>query len=124
MNALTTHNLGLLILRVGFSAMLLNHGIEKFEILLASEIKFADPIGLGQTLTLILVLIAEIISPILILIGFKARWASIPPILLMLVAIFVVHQGDSLFESELAILYLLAFSTIALLGSGRFSVKR
>ena len=55
MRATNTYNLGLLILRIVFSAMLLFHGIEKIEILFSSEIKFADPIGLGPKLSLILV---------------------------------------------------------------------
>ena len=124
MRAPNTYNLGLLILRIVFSAMLLYHGIEKIEILFSSEIKFADPIGLGPTLSLILVLIAEIICPILIIIGLKARIATIPPIILMLVAIFIVHKGDSILALEPAILYLAAFTSIGLLGSGKFSVSR
>ena len=119
-----TYNLGLLILRIVFSAMLLYHGIEKIDILFSSEIKFADPIGLGPTISLILVLIAEIICPILIIIGVKARLASIPPIILMLVAIFIVHKGESLLALEAAILYLAAFTSIGLLGSGKYSVRR
>jgi len=104
--------------------MLLYHGIDKIEILFSSEIKFADPIGLGPTFSLILVLIAEIICPILIIIGLKARIATIPPIILMLVAIFIVHRGDSILAMESAILYLAAFTSIGLLGSGSFSVGR
>ena len=119
-----TYNLGLLILRIVFSSMLLYHGIEKIDILFSSEIKFADPIGLGPTISLILVLIAEIICPILIIIGVKARLASIPPIILMLVAIFIVHKGESLLALEAAILYLAAFTSISLLGSGKYSVRR
>ena len=68
-----TKDIGLLIFRVGFSFMLLNHGIEKIDILFSSEIKFADPIGLGPTISLILVLIAEIICPLLIIIGFHLK---------------------------------------------------
>ena len=118
------YNLGLLIFRAGFSIMLFYHGVEKLEILFSSEIKFSDPIGLGPTLSLVLVLIAEVICPLLILIGFKTRLASIPPIILMLVATFIVHKEDPIMARESAILYLVAFSAIGLLGSGNFSVKR
>ena len=124
MKPFTSLDLGLLVLRVGFAVFLLLHGIEKIEILLSSNIKFANPIGLGSTFTLILVLFAEVVCTLFIIIGFKVRWASIPPIILMLVAVFVVHQGNSFMERELAVLYLAAFSAIGILGGGRFSVSK
>ena len=123
MSTSTSYSLGLLILRVGFSVMLLVHGIQKIEILFSSNINFSDPIGLGSTVTLLLVLFAEVICTVLIIIGVKTRWATIPPIILMLVAIIVVHKGDPIMARELAILYLIAFSAIGLLGSGRLALK-
>ncbi len=122
MRTFNKYDLGLLVLRVGFSVFLLLHGIEKFETIFSSNIKFANPIGLGPTFSLILVLFAEVICTILIIIGFKVRWASIPPIILMLVAVFIVHQGNSIMERELAVLYLVAFSAIGILGGGKYSV--
>lgn len=123
MSTSSSYSLGLLILRVGFSVMLLIHGIQKVEILFSSTIKFADPIGLGPLITLLLVLFAEIICTVLIIIGVKTRLATIPPIILMLVAILVVHEGDPIMARELAILYLIAFSAIGLLGSGRLALR-
>jgi len=124
MRKINKNDLGLLVLRVGFSAFLLLHGIEKIELLIESGGKFPNPIGLGSTLSLILVLIAEVFCTILIIIGFKVRWASIPPIIMMLVAVFVVHQGNSIMERELAVLYLVAFSAIGILGSGKYAVSK
>ena len=82
-------NIGLFVFRIAISIMLLVHGFQKLKILVSSDLSFSDPIGLGSTVTLILVLIAEIICPILIIIGYKTRLAVIPPIILMLVAIFI-----------------------------------
>jgi putative oxidoreductase len=124
MSTSNSYSLGLLVLRVGFSAMLLVHGIQKIEILFSSEINFSDPIGLGPTITLLLVLFAEIICPILIIVGIKTRLATIPPIILMFVAIVIVHKGDPIMARELAILYLIAFITIGLLGGGRLALRR
>ncbi len=118
-----SYSLGLLILRVGFSAMLLVHGIQKIEILFSSTINFADPVGLGPIITLLLVLFAEIICTVLIIIGVRTRLATIPPIILMLVAIIIVHKGDPIMARELSVLYLIAFSTIGLLGSGRLALR-
>ena len=124
MRTFNKNDLGLLVLRVSFSVFLLLHGIEKIEILFDNGGKFPNPIGLGSTLSLILVLFAEVICTILIIIGFKVRWTSIPPIIMMLVAVFVVHQGNSIMERELAVLYLVAFSAIGILGSGKYSVSK
>ena len=124
MRTFNRNDLGLLVLRVTFSVFLLLHGIEKIEILLDSGGKFPDPIGLGSTLSLILVLLAEVVCTILIIIGFKVRWASIPPIIMMLVAVFVVHKGAPIMERELAVLYLLAFSSIGVLGAGNYGIDK
>lgn len=124
MRTFNNYDLGLLILRVGFSVFLLLHGIEKIEVLFTSKVSFADPIGLGPSLSLILVLFAEVICTILIIIGYKVKWASIPPIILMLVAVFVVHSNSSIMERELAILYLIAFSAIGVMGSGKYAIRK
>lgn len=124
MNTSHSYNLGLLVLRVGVSGMLLIHGIQKIEILFSSEINFSNPIGIGSTLTLLLVLFAEIICTVLIIVGIKTRLATIPPIILMFVAVAIVHKGDPIMARELAILYLIAFTAIGLLGGGRIALKR
>lgn len=123
MSVFNKYDLGLLVLRVGFAVFLLLHGIEKFEMALTSKISFADPIGLGSTVSLVLVLFAEVICTLFIIIGFKVRWASIPPIILMLVAVFIVHSNAPIMERELAILYLIAFSAIGIMGSGKYALK-
>ena len=123
MSTSSSYSLGLLILRVGFSAMLLIHGIQKVEILFSSTINFADPVGLGPLITLLLVLFAEIICTVLIIIGVKTRLACIPPIILMFVAVAIVHKGDPFIARELALLYLIAFTAIGLLVAGKIALK-
>ncbi|WP_372756522.1 DoxX family protein [Mariniflexile sp.] len=112
----------LLILRVGFAGMMLTHGVPKINMLFQSPIKFADPIGVGVTVSLILTLIGEVIAPLLILIGFKTKLATIPGIITMFVAAFVVHAADPIGVKEKAILYLIAFTVIGLIGAGKYSV--
>ncbi|XCF04829.1 DoxX family protein [Tamlana crocina] len=114
-------DLGLLILRVGFSGMMLSHGIPKINMLFLSPIKFADPIGLGETTSLVLTLIGEVLAPILVLVGFKTKWATIPVIITMLVAAFVVHLSDPIGTKEKALLYLFAFLAILIAGPGHYS---
>jgi putative oxidoreductase len=104
--------------------MMLTHGIPKLMQLLSGNFEFGDPIGLGEPVSLILAVIGEAICPFLILIGFKTRIATIPTIITMIVAAFVVHGADPLAMKEKAFLYLIGFLSIAILGSGRYSLDR
>lgn len=115
-------NLGLLVLRVGMAGMMLTHGIPKINKLFESPIKFADPIGVGETTSLILALIGEVVAPLLILIGFKTKLAAIPGVITMFVAAFVVHATDPLAVKEKALLYLIGFLAIAFTGAGTYSI--
>ena len=47
-------NLGLLILRVGFSIGLMTHGYGKFLRVFNGNFKFSDPLGIGTSLSLTL----------------------------------------------------------------------
>ncbi|WP_027124846.1 DoxX family protein [Gelidibacter mesophilus] len=116
------NDFGLLILRVGFSGMLLTHGVPKINILLDNPSGFADPLGVGGTVSLIMAIIGEVVAPILVLIGFKTRIAAIPAIATMAVAAFVVHINDPFGVKEKALLYLIGFIVIAMVGPGRYSV--
>lgn len=119
-----TNNLGLLFLRVGMSVGMLTHGYPKLLKLIAGDFKFADPIGIGTKASLMLAVLCEIVFPILIIIGFKTRIASIPVIGTMAVALFVFHANDAFSIKENAFLYLLGFLVIALLGPGKYSIDK
>jgi putative oxidoreductase len=121
----SNNDLGLLLLRVGFSALLLTHGIPKFmKLFSGGEIQFADPIGIGATATLVLAVFAEVICAVLVLIGFRVRLTSIPIIITMLVAVLIVHGDDPFGKKEFPLLYLIGFTAIALLGAGKYALKR
>ena len=70
-------NIGLALLRIVPSAMLLSHGIPKFQKLLNGNFEFADSLGIGAAPSLFLTVIGEFVCPILIIIGFKTRWAAL-----------------------------------------------
>ena len=113
----------LLILRIGIAGLMLSHGIPKLEMLLAGgEIKFMDPIGLGDTATLALAIFAEVFCSVLILFGIGLRLAVVPLMVTMLIAIFVAHGSDGLKEKELAIHYLLTYIVLLFAGGGRLSL--
>ncbi len=115
-------NAVLLLLRVCTAAFLLTHGIPKLNSLLeGGEIKFADPIGLGPEMSLILVVFAEAFCSALIMIGLGTRLASIPLIINMMVIVFIVHLHDPFSRKELPLFYLIIFISLFVLGSGKYS---
>lgn len=118
-------DIGLALLRIGASAMLLTHGFPKFQKLIGGgEIEFGDPIGIGPVPSLFLAVLGEFICPLLIILGFKTRWAAIPPAITMAVAGFIVHSSDPFGKKEKALLFLLVFVVIVLLGPGKYSIDK
>jgi len=124
-------DLAALILRLGFgSYMLLGHGLGKLEkIINGGEIKFISFLGLSPSISLGLTVFAEFLACILIIIGYKTRLAALPLIITMMVAAFVFHGTDPWFmqkadggSKEPALLYFIGFTSIYLLGSGKYSV--
>ena len=101
---------------------MLPHGWGKLMMLVSGQHAFADPMGIGQLPTLVLAVFSEFVCPILLLVGFKTTWAAVPPALTMAVAAFVIHFQDPWSKKELALLYLVGFVVVGLLGSGRYSL--
>jgi putative oxidoreductase len=118
------NDLGLALLRIVPSLFMLTHGFPKFQNLISGDIKFGDPIGIGDTLSLILAVIGELVCPILIIIGYKTRWAALPAAITMAVAAFIVHTADPFGKKELALLYLTFFVVIMMVGPGKYSIDK
>ncbi|MFD2998753.1 DoxX family protein [Pontibacter toksunensis] len=115
-------HLALLLLRVVVACTMLFHGIPKLEKLLSGDFTFGDPIGIGSGPSLVLAAFAEFACSLLIFIGLGTRLATIPLIITMLVAAFIAHADDPITEKDLILLYLIVYSVLLLLGSGKYSV--
>jgi putative oxidoreductase len=103
--------------------MLMTHGLMKLTALLGDEpVKFADPIGVGAVPSLILAIFAEVVCPFLIILGIATRFATIPIIVTMLVAVFNIHSADTFDVKELPMLYFVSFMIFFATGAGKFSV--
>ena len=113
---------GLLVLRVVAASFMLTHGWPKLQKIFAGDWTFADPIGVGQGPSLLLAALAEFGGSVLVLVGWKARWAAIPVVFTMLVAGIVVHANDPWARKELAFLYGTIYAAVVFLGPGRYSV--
>lgn len=113
----------LLIARIGIAALMLTHGLPKMTMLFSGDpVQFPPVMGLGAKASLGLAVFAEVICSVLILAGFATRLATLPLIITMLVAVFVIHAADPFKVKEPALYYLLVYLVLLLSGSGKFSV--
>ncbi|MCK9812624.1 LysR family transcriptional regulator [Pseudomonas chlororaphis] len=117
-------DVGLLFLRVSAALFLLwVHGLPKL-LHFSSELqRIEDPLHLGAQLTLCLAIFAEVLCPLLILVGIFVRLACVPILFLLAVAVFWVHPEWSLEQGQFAWLLLILFSTLLLTGPGRLAVS-
>lgn len=119
----TLNHLWLLVYRISLSAFMQTHGLPKLTRLLSGNTEnFPDPLGLGSHLSLTLTVFGEFLAPLLVIIGFSTRFFAIPPAMAMGVAALVVHGNDPFARKELALLFLLGYLTILVMGGGRYSV--
>jgi putative oxidoreductase len=116
-------NLILLVLRISLAVLMIRHGFPKLTKLLeGGEIQFGNPIGLGPGISLGLAVFAEFFCSILVGIGLGTRLASIPLMITMGVAAFISHGADPFERKELAIMYLLFYLVLLVMGSGKYSI--
>ena len=114
---------GLLAVRLLSGGMMLTHGIPKFDRLFGEgPVKFADPFGLGPEISLGLVLFAEVGCSLLVMAGFKTRWATLPLLFTMLMAAFYAHGSDPFSDKELSLTFFTLFLSILISGGGRVSL--
>ena len=115
----------LLVLRVSIASFMMVHGYQKLGWLTAGgEIQFGDPIGVGQAASLYLTVFAEFFCSLFLLFGFATRLATIPLIITMLVAVFIVHAPDGFDKKELGLHYLVAYIFLLVAGPGKYSVDQ
>ena len=114
----------LLIVRVVFGVMLMNHGIDKWANYQELSAVFPDPLGIGCPLSLGLAIFGELACSMAFIIGFLYRLAMIPMIFTMCVAFFIVHADDPFAVKELAFVYLVVFVLMYIVGPGKFAVDR
>lgn len=118
-------DVGALLLRVTAAGTLFwHHGwvkLMKFGDLSAT---FSDPIGVGSTISLVLILFAEVFCALCVLLGLWTRLTTIPVILAMAVVVFLA-QGDAPFaKQELGLMYMMMFIVVFFIGSGKYSLGR
>ena len=118
-------NLGLLVMRLWLgSAMFFNHGIEKLTHFKDISPNFADPLGIGQPVSLALVMFAEVVGSVLLIMGLLTRFAALMLVIDLFVAFLMVHQSalSGKNSGELAFIYLSGFMVLLITGGGMISL--
>lgn len=129
MNSNNQQDLAKLLLRLALGTLILLHGIAKLDGGLAPIEGMLQAHGLPGFLAYA-VLIGEVIAPLMLLAGFHARIGAVLVAINMLVAVFLVHQGQLAqlnqqggWALELQGMFFVAAVVIALVGPGRFSAN-
>lgn len=117
----TAFNFALLILRLVMGLLMIPHGYDKLVQFAEKKEKFMNFLGIGSTLTLVLVIFAEFFCTCLIALGLLTRIAALILVILTGVIVFQVHHADFFGEASTGLLFLGGYATILLVGPGRYS---
>ena len=118
-------DLGLLFLRLSAGGLMAySHGWGKLQKLMSGDMGFADPIGVGEEVSLVLTVFAEFFCGILVAVGLFTRAALIPLIITMWVAVFIIHADDPFGKQEFGLLYLIPYLALYFTGPGKISLDK
>lgn len=121
-------DIGLLLLRITVAGLMLFHGVAKLSHLdgikgMLSANGLPEFMAYGSYIT-------ELIAPVLMIIGFRTRLASITFFLGMLMALFLAHSQNMFalsktggLEIELILLYALGALVLFFTGSGKYAIS-
>jgi putative oxidoreductase len=115
-------NTAMLLLRITAGILMLMIGYDKLVHFQEHIPKMINFMGIGQKVSLILVIFAEFFCSAILIIGLFTRFACIPLIITMCVALFKVHNTDFFGDGQTATLFLACFVAILLVGPGKISV--
>jgi putative oxidoreductase len=119
----TMFNLALFLLRAALGFLIcLNHGIPKLANYGDLQNTFFDPFHIGHRWSLILCVFAEVFAAMLLVLGLFSRVGALILTIDMSVAVFIYHHGQPLKNSEEAVLFLVGFVCVLLVGPGKWSV--
>jgi putative oxidoreductase len=115
-------NTAMLLLRLTAGILMLMIGYDKLVHFQEHIPKIINFMGIGQKVSLILVVFAEFFCSAILIIGLFTRFACIPLIITMCVALFKVHNADFFGDGQTATLFLGSYIALLLVGPGKISV--
>lgn len=118
-------DLSLLLLRLVFGGLIVViHGWAKIQNIEQLKSGFPSIWGMGGEMSLYLAIFAEFVCGAFIVLGLFTRLATIPLIITMAVAVFIIHGHDGIGKMELGIIYGTVFIILLLAGPGKYSVDQ
>lgn len=115
----------LLLLRLAVAGLMLPHGFDKLIHFINVAKDFPDPLNVGKTISLSLVIFAEFFCSALLLVGLMTRLVTIPLIITMGVAFFMVHNHNFTDgTSQLSALFLAGYLVLLIAGPGKVSIDK
>lgn len=124
LDELVSPDLAVCLLRIGASALIMTHGFPKLMKILEGDFTFGDPLGIGAGPSLVLVAFAEFVCAVFVLLGLWTRFALVPLIITMAVAVFIAHAGDPFSSKELGLFFMINFVVLFLTGPGKYSIDK
>ena len=126
-----SNHIGKLILRLALAILIIMHGFAK--VMHPQSLSFISSMLTNAGLPTFIsygVYIGELIAPLMILIGFRTRFAAVIVVINMLFVIGLVHMSQLFsftdnggFALELQFFYLFTAATVLFLGSGKYAYK-
>jgi len=111
------------ILRIGTGLLMaLAIGLRKLLNYQEMAANFPDPLGVGSDVSLMLTVFAEFFCALFLALGLFMRFALLPLIFTMIVAALIIHSEDAFHVKEHALIYLVIFTSLFLLGPGKYSL--
>lgn len=124
------YDMGALVLRLSIGGLMLFHGINKLLHGTDQVAMVLENVGLPIFFSFG-VLLAEVLAPVMLILGFKVRVAAFLIAIDMFMATLLVHSSDMLKVSnmggwmiELTALYFFGAIAILFFGSGKFAVTK
>lgn len=113
-----------LLLRIAIGSMMLPHGFNKLLGFATKSGNFPDPFHIGSVVSFSLVIFAEVFCSAFVVLGLFTRFACIPLIIDMAVALGYVKHWQVFGAGETETFFLIGFMTILFTGPGRISIDR
>lgn len=113
-----------LLLRVAMGSLMLPHGFSKLMSFASNSTKFFDPFHIGSTASLSLAIFAEVFCAAFVILGLFTRFACIPLIIDMTVALWYAHHWQVFGDGEKVALFLSGFLALLFIGPGKVSLDR
>ena len=103
-------------------SMINTHGIKKLIYFSDTIQNIPDPLGIGGEVSAYIAIMANIISPLLVILGLGTRLAAIQILSVTLVGLFIVHAADPWPVKDAPLMYSLSYLLILFFGAGKYSL--